>query len=888
MGDGRWFYRIRHRLRTLVRRNQMESELDEELRYHLDRRIEQEIARGQVPEEARRIAVRAMEGIEQKKEECRDMRRVNFIETLLQDIRYAFRVLGQSRGFSAVAVLTLALGIGASMAILTVVNSALLRPLPFPDASRLVVLFAATPARGVFQDTTSFPDFLDWKGQSHSFTSVAAWRRDPFNVSGGGAPEPIAGLRASHELFEVLGMNPAMGRVFDKEEQAGKSLVAVIGYGLWMRRFGGDPNVLGKSIVLNDEPHSIIGVLPQGFHLPDASRFVDSSFTGTDVVVPIPENASRSAGYLRAIARLKPEASIAAAQREMDGIARRLEQEFPLTNRGRGVNVVSLQRVAVGNVRTPLLVMMGAAIFVLLIGCANVGNLVLARGIARRREFALRSALGAGAARLVRQLLTESIVLALLGALLGSAAAFWGSKLLAVSLSQQFVLPAVTFDWRLLGLAVLTGLLSGVLCGLPPALMVRKAHLSEALKEGGRGQAGGRSENRLRNLLVISETALTVMLLTGAGLLLKSFVLLERTDPGVNPRNVLMADLVLSKRYTDPQRREVFLREMVESVRSLPGVRQAAVHIDAPFQGGGARQTFRVEGHPDPALRQGHAAAFNVISPGFFGAMGMPIKLGRGFDERDTRESAPALIVNETMARRFWPEGDAIGKRIRFYYERDSLSWFSIVGVAGDVRYRGRDSEPVPQVFVPYQQYHYRQPYVSLVLRTAADPASLVAEVKARIWAVDPDQPVLRIQTMEHALSQSVANRRVYLLLLSAFAATALLMATAGIYGLVSYAVARRTQEMGIRVALGATAAQILAIVIRQGMLLASIGVAIGIAGSLVLTKAISGLLYGITPTDTPTFAATALVFLAVAFAATYIPARRAAMIDPAVAFRFE
>lgn len=436
--------------------------------------------------------------------------------------------------------------------------------------------------------------------------------------------------------------------------------------------------------------------------------------------------------------------------------------------------------------------------------------------------------------------------------------------------------------------------LSGVLCGIPPAFMVWKSHLSDSLKEGSRGHAGGRNENRLQSLLVICETALTVILIVGAGLLLKSFVLLQQTDLGLNPRNVLMTDLLLSKRYADPERREIFLRETLESVGGLPGVRQVAVHTDPPFLGGGARETFRVEGHEDPGPRQGHVAAFNVVSRGFFGAMGIPIQRGRGFDQRDSPAGAGVAIVNQTMARQFWPDGDPIGKRIRLYYDKDPQHWLSIVGVAGDVRYRGRDLEPVPQVFVPYQQNPYRflpyaqSPYVSLVVRTTAGPTNLIKAVQARIWAVDKDQPISSIHTMEEALSQSLANRRVYLLLLSVFAAIALLMATSGIYGLVSYAVARRTREMGIRVALGATVREILALIIRQGMLLTLIGVAMGIAGSLVLTKLISELLFGTTPTDASTLIATALLFGAVSLLATYIPARRAATVDPTTAFRSE
>lgn len=878
--------KLRLRLRSVFRRSSLEQELESEMRFHLDQQIEENLASGMAPPDARQAALRAIGGISQFQEECRDMRRVSLLENLLQDFRYAFRGIAKNPSFAVIAVLTLALGIGASMAIVTLIRSVMLRPLPFPDADRLVVLFATNPARGLFHDTTSFPDFLDWRGQSHDFTGMAAWRSDQFNLTGAGTPKQIVGLEASYEIFSVLGVMPALGRGFDRQEQAGRVPVAIIGHGLWMSRFGGSPDVLGRSVVLDGVPHSVIGVLPHGFQFP--------FFSDIDVVVPIPEYAARSRGYLRAVARLKPGVRTTAANQELDSIARRLEQAFPDTNRGRGVNLVPLRHVAVGDVRTPLLVLMGAASFVLLIGCANVGNLTLVRGIARRRELAVRSALGAGAWRLTRQLLTESSVLALIAALLGTGIAFWGSKLLAITLSQQFALPPVIFDWPLLAMAVLIGVLSGILSGLPPALMVRRSHLSNALKEGSRGQAGGRSENLMQNLLVTCETALTVILIVGAGLLLKSFMLLQSTHLGLNPHNVLMADLLLSKRYADPERRATFVREILDSVSTLPGVQHAAVHTDPPFLGGGAKETFHVEGHEDPSPRHGHVFAFDVISKDFFAAMGIPLKRGRGLDQRDTPAGAPVVIVNETMARQFWPNADPIGKRIRFYYDNDPRRWLSVIGVVGDVRYRGRDFEPAPQVFVPYLQNPYRSlpypqsPDVSLVVRTTADPTKLMRAVQARIWAVDKDQPISGIQTIEQALSQSVANRRVYLLLLSVFAVIALLMATSGIYGLVSYAVARRTREMGIRVALGASAGKVLALVIRQGMFLTFIGVGTGIAGSLALTKVISGLLYGITPTDGSTFIGMALFFFAVAFIATYIPARRAAAVDPTVAFRCE
>jgi predicted permease len=555
---------------------------------------------------------------------------------------------------------------------------------------------------------------------------------------------------------------------------------------------------------------------------------------------------------------------------------------------------VPLQEAAAGAVRTPLLVLMGAAVFVLLIGCANVGNLVLARSIARRREFALRSALGAKAGRLLRQLLAEGAVIGMLAALAGWTLAAVGSEWLAAALSQQFALPAVRLDGSMLVTGALAALLCGVLGGLPAALMVWRSRPGDALQEGGRRLAGGRSEARWQGFLVVSETALSVVLLIGAGLLLRSFLLLEETRLGMDPRQTLTADLLLSKRYADAHRREVFLRELLESVRGLPGVRDAAVYTDPPFLGGGARETFAVEGQPDPGPRQGHAVAFNVVSGGFFRAMGIAMKRGRDFDRRDLERGAPVAIVNEAMARRYWPDTSPIGKRIRLYYDQDPQHWFSIVGVAGDVRYLGREVEPVPQVFVFYQQQPYRSlpypqaPFVSLAVRTAADPAALMEAVKARIWAVDPNQPVSNAQTMEQALARSGAHRRIYAQFLGVFAAIALVMAIAGIYGLISYAAARRMQEMGIRLALGASAGQILALILRQTLLLTGAGVVLGIAGALALRQGIAALLYGIAATDAPTFAGTAILFAAAAFFAAYVPARRATRVDPMAVLRAE
>ena len=870
------------RLVALFHRRRLAEELSDEISAHLELAIADYMARGMSPEDARRRAMRAFGGVLQTEEAYRDRQGFPLLESMWQDVRYTARSFRRSPAFAAIAVVTLALGVGGTISIFSVVHSLLVRPLPFPGADRLVAVFATTPTTP--RDSTSFLDFSDWQRHTRALTAIAAYRSERFNITGGGTPEPVRGLRASHELFAVLGVSPAIGRAFDRDEQHSASAVAVIGHGLWARRYGSDPQVVGKTILINEVSHIVIGVLPPGFQFPP--------FVATDVIVPVPERPSRSTGYIRGIARLNAGTRLSVAQQELDAIARRLEDAFPDSNKGRGVTLVSLAEFAAGEVRLALLVLLGAAFLVLLIGCANVGNLVLAKGIARQRELAVRRALGAGRGRLVRQLLTESVFLALVAAALGSVLAFWGSAFLARSLAQRFPLPDIAFSWMLLLVAFALALLAGLLSGLPPALMVWRSGLNDALKQDSRSQSAGIRERRLGNLLIVGETALTVMLLIGAGLLVKSFVRLQQVDLGVNPRQALTANLVLSKRYLDPERRELFVRRLLESVAGVPGVQDVAVHTDPPFLGGGSRETFTVEGQDDPQPGHGHAAGFDVVSGRFFSAMGIPITRGRDFEEQDTATGPAVAIVNDTMARRIWPGGDPIGKRMRLYYDKDRQHWLSIVGVVREVRYRGRLMDPIPQVFVPSRQYPYKvlpyaqAPFVALVVRTASKPAEMVAAVQAAVWAADKDQPVWDLQPMDQVLWEAAAAPRIYMALLGTFAAIALVIASAGIYGLSAYAVVRRRQELGIRLALGATPRQILALVLRHGMILNVVGAGLGLAGALALARLIAGFLFGITATDTPTFLAVLLLFAAVALVATYLPARRAATIDPSLAFR--
>jgi putative ABC transport system permease protein len=874
--------RLRDHVRKLWHWSRQESDLDEEIAFHLSEEEDERIAEGLAPDHARASARKDFGNVARIREDTRDTWAWTSAERLIQDVRFGLRTMRRQPSVAIVAVVTLTLGLGATTAVLTVINGLILRPLPLRDARQLLVLYATTPKRGVFRDTTSFLDFSAWKSQSHSFTGVAAFRQDPFNITGDGTPEPIRGVRASHEFLSVLGVSPAIGRSFTAEEQHDKRTVALISHRLWTRRYGSDPNILGRTILLNEIEHVVVGVLPAGFEFPP--------FIQTDVIVPVPERQCRSCGYIRAIGRLQHGVPRSVAQQDLDAIARRLEKSYPESNGGRGVNAVPLHDVAVGDVRTPLLVLLGAGVLVLLIGCANVGHLVLAKGIARQRELAVRSALGAGRGRLMCQLLTESVTLAILAAVFGAVLARWGSGFLVASLAQQYRLPDLTFNWTFLVFAISIAIVCGFLSGLPPALRVWRPSLGDFLKQDSRTQSSGLSERRLGRFLIAGQTALTVLLLIGAALLLKSFLRLQHIDLGVNTQQALTADLLLSKRYADPIWREAYLQQLLDSIGGLPGVQAVGIHIDQPFMGGGQHETFKVQGHPDPGADTGHPAAFNVVSGDFFRAMDISLLEGRPFNESDTAGSMPVAIVNEAMARKFWSPGQAIGEQLQFYYEKDRRRWLTIVGVVRDVRYHGRLHDPVPQVFVPSRQpfYDTLEPLVSIVVRTSVDPVSLENAVRARIWAVDKDQPISNLQRMDRVLEEAAAAPRVYMLLFGAFAAIALVIASAGIYGASAYAVVRRTHEMGIRLALGATPAQALVLVMRQGLLLTLIGAGIGVAGALAFSRVISGFLQGIAATDAVTYATAIGCFTGVAIVSTYIPARRVTAIDPTVALRAE
>ena len=800
--------------------------------------------------------------------------------SLLQDIRYGARTLSRNPGFTAVAIVTLALGIGANTAIFSLVNGVLLRPLPYHDAAGLTFVCASNRRQGKI-DVTSYPNFADWRAQNHVFSGLAAYRPQSYNLSGGSRPEKIRGARVTGDFFAVLEVAPALGRAFLPEEyQPGKDHVVLVSDRLWRRLFNGDPALVGKSLRLNDEVYTVVGVMPPRFEFAPNDR--------ASLYTPLAPDANRGHGWLWTVGRLKRGFTLRHAQAEMDTIALRLEQQYPKTNKGEGVNVLALQEAMVGDLRPAFLVFACAVGLVLLIACANVANLMLSRAAARERELAVRAALGAGRRRLAQQLLTESTLLGMVGGLLGLALAVWGVDALLALLKQHLPIPRledISIDGWVLGFTLLVSIMTGLVFGLPPAWSASRAELNEPLKEGSRSVAGSFGRARLRSVLVVSEVALALVLLAGAGLMIRSLWLLSKVDTGVDISRVLVLEVSLNEsRYAKPHVRANFLEQAAERVRALPGVTSASWAADLPLTDNSDGMGFSIVGQPDPPSGNRREASFNVIGPGYLQTLGIPLFEGRDFSDRDTEAAGGVVLINRAMARQFWPGEDPIGRQITM----DKKSYFSIVGVVGDVRQLGPASETSPEVYLSYLQNPVDWPYRTLIVRTAGDPLKMVNMVEQAVWSVNKDQPLSNIRTMEQVLAESVAQPRAFVLLLGVFAGLALALASVGIYGVVSYSVTQRTHEVGVRMALGAEQVDVLRLVVGQGMRLAGIGLAIGLAGALALTRFLSTFLYGVRPTDALTYTAVALTLAAVALLASYIPARRAAQVDPMEALRYE
>jgi putative ABC transport system permease protein len=790
-------------------------------------------------------------------------------------------------GFTLIAVITLALGVGANTAIFSVANTALLRPLPYQNPDELVMVWETAPKLGFPHNDVAPANFIDWRDQNRVFTQIAAFGGASLSLTGRGEPERIEGERVSASLFPLLGVAPALGRVFtEQEDRSGAQSVIVLSHSLWQRRFGGDTGIIGQSLTLNNHPYTVVGVMPSHFRFPGREQefWVPMAFEPD-------EAAGRGDHYLSVVARLKPGVTGQQAQTEMEAIAARLQRQYPRTNTDQGVALVPMREEFAGSIRKPLLILMGVVGFVLLIACANLTNLLLARATHRASELTIRAALGASRTRLIRQLLTESVLLAFSGGAVGALLAIWGvdflEKLVPENLAQA---RGVVVDWRVLSFSGAVSLLTGVVFGLAPALHISKLNLTEALKEGGRSGAGAGSRGRLRGALVIGEIALSLVLLTGAGLMIKSFYRLTSVDPGFQPDRSLTMRMHLSgEKYGDSIKRRTFYDHMLQQVQSIPGVQSAGVITQLPLTTQGLSFTFSLEGQPPMPASNLPLAVFRVISQDYFHAMGVPLLRGRSFTPQDSVDAQAVVVINRTMAERFWPGQEALGKRFKIGSSDSQNPLMMVVGVVGDVRQSSLDQSLKPEMYVSHlQDRRFFAIPRDLVVRTTGDPLAMAAAVRAEIWKLDKDLPLYRVQTMEQILSASVGGQRFNMLLLTVFAALALLLAAVGVYGLMSYATAQRAREIGVRLALGARASDVLRLVMKQGLILTISGVTVGLAGAFALTRIMTGLLFGVSVTDPGTFTLIAALLTLVALTACWIPARRAARMDPMVALRTE
>jgi predicted permease len=883
-----WFNIFTARLRALFRRESILQDIEEEQRIHIEMVTEENLKRGLPPDEARAVALKSFGNPGRSTELGYDVRGGGWLEDAWQDMRYGARMLRKQPGFTLIAVITLALGIGANTAIFSIVNALWLRPLPYPEAEHLMLVWHRNTKQGGDSSLTS-GNYLDLLRQNQAFAQMAAISDHDFSLAGRGEPERLQGQLVSASYFRLLKVAPAIGRDFtEMDDRENATRVVILSHGLWQRRFGGQPDIIGQTLTLNELSYTVVGVMPPGFAVPEGNA---------EMWAPIAFGAEaaseRGSFYLSALARLKPGVTLEQAQSEADVIARNLEQAYPKTNTDLGFSIVSLHGFIVRGFNQALWVLLGAVAFILLIACVNVANLLLARAAVREKELAVRAALGAGRQRLIRQLLTESTLLAFCGGALGVLLAVWGIQAL------KFISPTganaiarldeVNLDWRVLGFTFGAACLTGIIFGLVPALQLSQPDLQHTLKEGGRGSSSA-AGRRLRAILVVAEVALSLVLLIGAGLLIRSFIRLQNVDPGFNTERLLTMNVIMSQtKARDLTNITNFYQQVIERVKSLPGVEDASVATVAPIVSSGRRSPIVPEDKPDPPPGVFQVANNRVVSPDYFHTLGVPLLQGRLLSAQDHAQAPAVAVINQAMARHYWGEEDPVGKRFKIGARASNAPWLTVVGVVGDVRQAGLNSDSLPELYTPFTQEHQRfvRPRV-LFVRTTGDPLSLVAAVRNQIWVVDQDQPINDVRTMEEIVSQWLAPRRFNLLLLGVFAALALVLASVGLYGVVSYMVSQRTREIGVRVALGAQPRDILKLIVSQGLLLTLGGIAIGLLASFVLTRWLESLLFGVSATDPLTFAAVAFLLIAVAFLACCLPARRATKIDPLVAMRYE
>jgi putative ABC transport system permease protein len=811
------------------------------------------------------------------------------METLLQDIRYGWRTLRKTPGFTAVAVITLALGIGANTMIFSVVNTVLLARVPYRDADRLVMVWGNNGQAGGERSPVSPAVFASWKSQAHVFESMAASTDDLDTITGAGEPEMVVGYDFSAEYFDVIGAKPQLGRTFlPEEDRPGGPNVALLSDKLWRRRYGADPAIVGKPINLGHTPYTVVGVMPPAFRYPDKVEI------WTPLALPSAAASNWKDRPLRVLARLAPGVTLQQAQAQMNLLAQRLAKEHPDTNSGEGVVLQPLRQAIAGDIRLPLLVLLGAVSLVLLIACANVANLLLARSASREHEIAIRAALGAGRMRLVRQMLTESALLSVLGGVAGLLLTFWSRNFLLGLFPNNIAnlniptVEAILIDGRVLAFTLAASVVTAIFFGLIPLL--RSAHwdINQMLQQVGRSGTAGVSERRFRSALVVAEISLSFALLIGAGLLIKSFVLLMQRDLGFRPERVLALEAFPSQaRYPakEPEKLRAFVERSVSNLRAIPGVESASAINFLPLTGFWGPQEFAVEGLPTPRKGEQPEADNRIITPDYFSTMGVPLLRGRTFTPGDGPDSPHVAIISASLAHRFWKDENPIGKRLNLG-ETEKPEWWQIVAVTADVHSFGIEEKPHDDLYRPFAQVYF--PVVAFTVRTKGDPTQLIPAAKAAIWAENPQQPFYKIITMDTLAAESIALRRVNMLLLGVFSAIALALAAVGIYGVLSYAVMLRTHEMGIRAALGARPEDLLRLVLGDGMRLILLGLGTGLAAAFALTRVMTSLLYGVAANDPLTFVAGIVVVLATALTASYVPARRATKVDPMVALRYE
>ena len=813
-----------------------------------------------------------------------------------QDIRYGLRVMRKNPGFIAIAVFALALGVGANTAIFSVVNAILLHPINYENPDRLMMVWEKGARRGLGQIPSSLPAFLDLRTSNNSFEDLGAFADSNFNLTGGEQPERVIGVRVTASLLSLLGVQPVKGRLFlPEEDQPQASRVLILSHQLWRRSFGDNPNIVGQPVALNGDSYTVVGIMPADFKFPPAfSATIASSqyaMPKADLWVPLVPDESLKARANRPlfmIGRLKPGVTPTAAQSDLNVIASRLQKEYPATDADMQIDVIPLRQQITGDIRLALIVLFAAVGCVLLIACANVANLLLAKASGRQKEVAIRTALGATRLRIIRQLLTEGMLLGLAGGLLGSLLAVLVLRQLVIFSPANVSIPDnIGIDWQVLAFTLVLSLVTSFVFGLAPALQASKLDLNETLKEGGRGSSGGVKQNRLRSLLVITEVALALVLLIASGLMIKSFLRLQSVNPGFNPANLITLEMQLPEnKYSDKDRQAIFQQQLVQRVAQVPGVQSVGTVDNLPFSGNEFNVGYSIEGQPPLNAAERPRAFLRNVSPNYFEAMGIPLRKGRGFTESDNANAPAATIINETAARKFWPNEEPLGKRFKRGSVDSQNPWLTVVGVIGAVSHSSLQVASQPEVYLPFQQNPGLN--LTLVARTSSDPKAFAGAVRREVSAMDNDLPVSNIKFMDEIVGKSVAQPRVYALLLGIFAGLALILAAIGIYGVISYSVTQRTHEIGIRMALGAQTRDVLALIIKQGMALALVGIFLGLLVSLALTRVLASQLYGVSSTDPVTYSAISLLLMFVALIACYIPALRATKVDPMIAVRYE